>query len=69
MPRLKAIAACLLAEYPTIPVAAASPASEIRLMMWPRRSGRIFSIAASVPFIVPTAFTSSIRRCTSIACS
>ncbi len=69
MPRLKAIAACLLAEYPTMPVAAARPASEIRLMMWPRPLGRILSIAASVPFMVPTAFTSSIRRWTSIGCS
>jgi hypothetical protein len=47
------MAACLLAEYPTSPVAAASPASEITLMMWPPPAGRIRSIAASVPFTVP----------------
>ena len=43
-----------------MPGAAASPASEITLMMCPRPAGRIRSIAASVPFMVPIAFTSSI---------
>ncbi len=49
VPRVKAIAACLLAAYEATPGAAASPASETTLITCPRPLSRIRSIAARVP--------------------
>ena len=66
---MKAIAACLLAEYATSPGAATIPAREITLTTWPRPAGTICSSAATVPFIVPTALIASIPARVGSSCS